>query len=318
MSTLEADQFLRHFSHQHPLELVNFHPAPTQKTTCSCCNCEASGWLYHCTVCTYSLHRLCSKLPRTLTHMIDENHKLTLLSSPAYPEGSFVCDACGSSGTGFCYHCKECQIDLHPICAFMPSKIDHSAHNHTLNLCFSPPYDKKTFDCDICLGSGSDHWLYRCDSCEFDAHVTCAMAKTQPQTISANPRRQEKPQLATNNRFSPPQVPHDQPDLGIPYIQTQRNPIPLNGLFSDGAQVSPIPYIKTQHNPVPRNGLFSDGAQVYTQIDRYLSSPIMPNHVQPPPRRNNLVNEIEMIGSAVEGITGTIAQLVVQGALGSS
>ncbi|GFY99824.1 hypothetical protein Acr_13g0012240 [Actinidia rufa] len=294
MSKLEADQVLCHFSHQHPLELLNFHPQSMQKTTCSCCKREASGWLYHCTKCTYSLHKPCSKLPRTLTHMVDENHQLTLLSSPAYPEGSFVCNACGSNGTGFCYHCKECQIDLHTICSFMPSKIDHSAHDHTLNLCFSPPYDKKTFDCDICLGSGSDHWLYRCDSCEFDAHMKCAKAKTQPQTISASPRRKEKPQLATNNRFLPPQVPRDPPDLGIPYIQTQRHPI-------------------------PQNGLFSDGAQGYTHLDRYVSAPILPNHVQPPPRTNNLVNEV--IGSAVEGITGAITQQVVQafvqGALGN-
>ncbi|KAI3811681.1 hypothetical protein L1987_21409 [Smallanthus sonchifolius] len=106
------------------------------------------------------------------------SHDLVLLSSPAYPEGVFKCNACDSNGKGFSYHCPDCQLDLYVVCASMPLLIDQAAHGHKLGLCFRPPYENQGFSCDICKQHGSNQWLYRCDLCEFDAHMKCATTRT--------------------------------------------------------------------------------------------------------------------------------------------
>lgn len=187
MDILEAQPVLQHFSHQHPLKLISYQTSTADRIACSACTKEAIGWTYICESCKYCLHKACSKLPRKLIHGADKKHALTLLSSPAYEEGQFMCNACGAPGTGFCYHCSECQLDLHTVCSFMRSSILSNAHVHALNLCFEPPYENTVFKCDICGGSGSNHWLYRCDSCEFDVHMKCAKATQQPVSTSRNP-----------------------------------------------------------------------------------------------------------------------------------
>ncbi|XVF75923.1 hypothetical protein PTKIN_Ptkin13bG0225800 [Pterospermum kingtungense] len=122
-------------------------------------------------------------MPQNIQHQVDQKHTLVLLSSPAYGTGSFNCNACGKLGRGFCYHCKDCQLVIHTLCINKPSSVNTSTHHHTLELCFSPPYSKKKFQCDICKKLGSNHWLYRCDSCKYDVHMNCAMSnQLQPAT----------------------------------------------------------------------------------------------------------------------------------------
>ncbi|XAR68605.1 hypothetical protein NMG60_11003791 [Bertholletia excelsa] len=221
MGRPDPDQIIKHFSHQHPLKLLNLQSQSTQGATCSCCELDASGWLYHCNTCNYYLHRTCSSLSQTLQHAVDKEHDLILLSSPPYPEGIFRCNACGGHGSGFCYNCKLCHLDLHTTCAVTPESIEHSAHEHTLNLCFSPPYDKKSFQCDICQEFGSDHWLYRCNLCEFDAHVKCAN-DTQPQPMASRVSSGGlNPEIGVPNWINQPN--HD--NFSASWMQT--NPVPM-------------------------------------------------------------------------------------------
>ncbi|KAF5736397.1 hypothetical protein HS088_TW14G00539 [Tripterygium wilfordii] len=145
-------------------------------------------------------------MPQQITHPFDQNHVLYLLSSPAYPQGFFCCDACGKQGNGFSYHCGVCNIDLHTQCASMPLLVTHQAHQHQLQLTFSPPYYHRNFSCDLCKNLGSNQWVYRCNSCDFDAHLSCATAKprapTQQRTPIVSPQHQVPlPQMATN--YSP-------------------------------------------------------------------------------------------------------------------
>jgi len=52
------------------------------------------------------------KLPKKVK-VPDHEHELELRKS-VY-EGMYGCNGCGELGTGWAYHCDECQYDLHPI-----------------------------------------------------------------------------------------------------------------------------------------------------------------------------------------------------------
>lgn len=176
MGKIEAEPHITHFSHPHPLNLKSINISDPNTTKCSACQKPASGLVYSCDSCSYTLHKICSEMPEKLNHKADPKHSLTLLPSPAYSTGSFHCNACGVAGTSFCYHCGDCELDLHPACAFARPAVKGGAHHHPLQLCFEPPYPDKAFVCDVCGGPGSNHWLYRCGECEFDAHLKCGKA----------------------------------------------------------------------------------------------------------------------------------------------
>ncbi|XWS43249.1 hypothetical protein CRYUN_Cryun16bG0086700 [Craigia yunnanensis] len=205
MGTLDMDPVIQHFSHLHPLILQNFRPQTTNSFICAGCNLDASGRFYFCSTCNYCLHITCSRMPRNIEHQVDPKHTLVLLSSPVYAAGSFKCNACGKLGTAFCYHCKDCQLDIHTLCIYKPSSVNTSTHHHTLELCFSPPYRKKKFQCDICKQFGSNHWLYRCGSCKYDVHMNCAMAN-QLQTATEIQQTKQRilcPPASPNTQFQP-------------------------------------------------------------------------------------------------------------------
>ncbi|KAL3732738.1 hypothetical protein ACJRO7_029394 [Eucalyptus globulus] len=206
-----------HFSHPHPLTL-NHQPQP-QHASCSGCKLKTAGWTYGCAPCSYFLHISCSKMPPQINHPVDQyHHILTLIPTPVYPVGVFRCDACGKQGSGFSYRCASCNLDLHITCASMPLTQTHPSHHHLLNLTFSPPYTNRSFSCDICQNLGSSQWLYRCHSCEFDAHLSCTMKKpvapvSTPlqqlpmQSYSALPAQSPQAQ----NHQPPPQLPQARP-----------------------------------------------------------------------------------------------------------
>ncbi|CAL5330908.1 unnamed protein product [Camellia sinensis] len=174
----QPEPTVQHFSHPHTLHLSNHQPQQTLNLAlCSCCKLSVSGLIYTCQLCNYYLHVKCSQMPQQIKHPFDQNHVFSLLPTPIYPEGIFSCDACGKQGNGFSYHCKACSIDLHVLCALMLLSTTHQSHHHQLNLTFSPPYHNQSFSCDICKNIGSNHWLYRCNLCEFDAHLICATTR---------------------------------------------------------------------------------------------------------------------------------------------
>ncbi|KAG9130858.1 hypothetical protein Leryth_024964 [Lithospermum erythrorhizon] len=178
----QCEGSINHFSHQHPLQLYNHSTLQiSTHLTCSGCHDEASGSMYHCSICNYYLHKKCSEMPQKITHPFDQEHVLCLLEKPKYPEGIFNCDACGQKGGGFSYHCETCGTDLHILCASLPIHFNHHCHVHQLTLSFSPAYPKKSFHCGICQCLGSNVWFYRCSSCEFDVHLSCVSALRKPQ-----------------------------------------------------------------------------------------------------------------------------------------
>ncbi|XP_030547427.1 uncharacterized protein LOC115753075 [Rhodamnia argentea] len=219
MAQPEPEACIVHFSHLHPLTL---HHRPQPQQSCSGCKLKAVGWTYGCpSPCSYFLHLSCAKMPPQIHHPFDQhNHILTLLPSPVCPPGVFTCTACAKQGSGFSYHCSaaSCNFHLHITCASMPLTRTHPSHHHLLHLTFSPPYPNRSFSCDICGNLGSNQWLYRCHSCEFDAHLSCALKKPvapvstplqQPLMQSYSTLPAQSPQA--QNYRPPPQLPQARP-----------------------------------------------------------------------------------------------------------
>ncbi|KDP24635.1 hypothetical protein JCGZ_25551 [Jatropha curcas] len=108
-------------------------------------------------------------MARVYQHPAEYTHDLNLLLLPL-----FNCKACGFQGSGFCYNCRVCSCNYHTFCLKMPLQEFCASHQHLLKLEFSCPYeDIKGFRCDVCGNPGFDHWLYRCNDCEFDVHINC-------------------------------------------------------------------------------------------------------------------------------------------------
>ncbi|XP_010544532.1 PREDICTED: diacylglycerol kinase theta-like [Tarenaya hassleriana] len=177
---------IRHFSHPHPLQFSASDPRDGS-ASCSACKLKLAGLpSYSCLACAFNLHEKCAEMPRKIKHPFDEIHLLTLIPLPRYEEGRFRCDACGKDGDGFSYHCGDCGIDLHTVCANMPSHVSNQSHpQHELRLTFSVPDSSGSFCCMICRGMGSNSWLYRCNECGFNAHLICARKRVRQQ--SSNP-----------------------------------------------------------------------------------------------------------------------------------
>lgn len=174
-----------HFSHEHPLERTK--SPPNKNTICSACNLKIiSGKdFYICKTCPFYLHQVCYNMPRNIKHPSHSTHSLTLLYSNS--SKTKQCEACGYSienGT-FYYTCVQCDLYYHILCSALPLTISVSSHSHSLKLTFSPPYD---FCCDICNIPSYNGWLYRCQICEFDTHISCAISnkKEQEQPIISN------------------------------------------------------------------------------------------------------------------------------------
>ncbi|KAI3897370.1 hypothetical protein MKX03_021965 [Papaver bracteatum] len=167
--------------------------------------------------------------PSLINHPCHPKHPLSLLSSPPYPQGIFNCDACNRQDKGFCYHCKECKVDLHVHCAALPLSVSHNSHpQHPLKLTFLIPYPSNDFSCDICRNKGSKCWVYRCDSCGFDVHLDCATT-VSPTTIQRG-------------------VPVQQPQ---PMIQHQSS-LPAIILMSVAGHKQQTPQILQNNNSFPR------------------------------------------------------------------
>ncbi|XP_028092868.1 F-box protein At5g07610-like [Camellia sinensis] len=104
----------KHFSHPHNLTLLKF---PNIGIDCSGCNLPCSGVIFVCSQCKFFLHQQCFLASRSINHPSHPIHPLTLVPYPTYTSGSFTCDSCGQSGSGFCFSCSSCDFDLHIHCA---------------------------------------------------------------------------------------------------------------------------------------------------------------------------------------------------------
>lgn len=173
-SSTQKNSLVSHFSHPHLLQHTT--TPSTKNITCSGCNqiITHEQHYYICKTCPFYLHNLCYKTPLITNHPSHPNHDLFLLVIPSSlaTKSTFDCMACKQHATGFCYHCAECNIFFHSICITLPLSLSIAQHPHKIKLEFSPPYD---FFCDLCDKPSYKGWLYRCNMCEFDIHIACAV-----------------------------------------------------------------------------------------------------------------------------------------------
>ncbi|KAL3516601.1 hypothetical protein ACH5RR_023503 [Cinchona calisaya] len=191
METVEMkQQLISHFSHRHPLQLLEVEDED-EVVICSGCEVEISGSAYICTKpsCDFILHDSCVDLPKLVKHKSHPKHTLTLHIFPPYSDGEFSCDACGNSGQAFTYHCTSCKYDLHVECASLPEVEYCEDREYPLVLSYlfrsqnEAEQEAKVkgkavaddFVCDVCHrpeAKGSC-WAYCCSACNFGAHLDC-------------------------------------------------------------------------------------------------------------------------------------------------
>ncbi|XP_010442014.1 PREDICTED: uncharacterized protein LOC104725107 [Camelina sativa] len=177
-------QSVRHPSHNHPLRV--FKAKEEDEAACSGCELELIGQAFKCieSDCDYFLHKSCFDLPSETHHKSHQDHPLTLLHSPPDERSVYTCDACDQYGSGFTYHCSNCNYNLHVGCTFIPETIDREDHEHPLTLLYCTPckgHEDTIFTCSVCEETISeDLWMYYCKECDYGTHVhSCATYEDQ-------------------------------------------------------------------------------------------------------------------------------------------
>nr|XP_017245341.1 PREDICTED: uncharacterized protein LOC108217000 [Daucus carota subsp. sativus] len=125
---------------------------------------------YACIQCGYFLHSFCAtELPPELpagASTFHPQHPLMLWKRSISAFGLVTCGACASETNGFFYHCKTCDIRVDIRCAFLPTRIKHISHKHSLvQRPFSEPM------CSISKITITGGLVYGCETCS-DVHIS--------------------------------------------------------------------------------------------------------------------------------------------------
>ncbi|PWA93162.1 zinc finger, PHD-type, C1-like, Zinc finger, RING/FYVE/PHD-type [Artemisia annua] len=202
----------RHFSHDHLLDYTKLQPH--SDATCSGCRQTISPgkFYYKCKLCGFYLHQVCFNMPEDVTHPSDPNHNLTLETFPTHSKVPIKCKSCEKTVKGFYYRCSKCSDYYHTLCLAAPLSMKTPLHRHSLNIEFVPVYD---FQCDLCDKPSYSGWVYHCNLCEFDAHLSCVLTNkgtleqhvephdTVTDQVKSNQRRDELMELLTRSSNLP-------------------------------------------------------------------------------------------------------------------
>ncbi|KAI3514286.1 hypothetical protein L1887_12606 [Cichorium endivia] len=161
-----------HFSHDHLLDYTKLQSH--SHATCSGCRQTIlpGRFYYKCKLCGFYLHQTCFNMPENVTHPSDPNHNLTLETFPTPSKVPIKCKACENPIKGFYYRCSKCIEYYHTLCLAAPLSMKTPLHRHSLNIEFKPVYE---FQCDMCDKPSYSGWVYHCNLCEFDAHLSCVL-----------------------------------------------------------------------------------------------------------------------------------------------
>ncbi|GLU11038.1 hypothetical protein SLE2022_278100 [Rubroshorea leprosula] len=163
-------QKLQHFSHHHPLILVEDIEIQIKEQVCPGCreNMYKSSPFYCCPNCRFYLHKKCAELPLKINHPNHRKHPLMLLAKPPPHQEKCSCNLCSNSWKeGFVYYCSICELGLkaaHPI----SQTIIAETHDHPLTFFLGII----SFVCDACGMDGS-RVCFTCAECSLIIHTDC-------------------------------------------------------------------------------------------------------------------------------------------------
>ncbi|KAK6251079.1 hypothetical protein SCA6_005084 [Theobroma cacao] len=176
----ESEGLIQHFTHWHPLTLVDpkNKQEEDQKVCCAICEKLCSDSAYGCQQCSFFLHNSCmTTVPRKINHFF-HRCPLILLTYPSY-----ACGGCEKSLSGLTYSCGKCRFKLDVKCGLLPTieskgadMIQHCTHPHPLALLDQ----NKDIGSEVrgrCRACGEDclYPSFRCNrSCDFFIHASCA------------------------------------------------------------------------------------------------------------------------------------------------
>ncbi|GLT96251.1 hypothetical protein SLE2022_138920 [Rubroshorea leprosula] len=175
---------LNHFSHPHPLVLVEDQEMDSISTiyNCSACQERVEGSSYNCSECDFCLHKTCAELPKEINHPFHTSHPLILYDELQYAARGvgFACNSCQKvKGKEFVYHCSSCEFDLDLRCALLPNlikgdlpKLKHFSHQHSLFFIQNHYIEPQDLSCSACKEPISGP-VYCCFDCEFFLHQKC-------------------------------------------------------------------------------------------------------------------------------------------------
>ena len=160
---------------QHPLHPN--HPLILTKgikkyNKCVDCNEFRFQYIYHCSLCNFSIHSGCSfRLTIKSAVHKDHDHSLTRI----WKLMKFTCDFCGKEGN-LPFLCVPCNFGIHTSCATCPPTVKVTRHEHPLQLTQSLEiHQSNSRNCLLCVKKVDTHWVYYCSICDFIAHLHCSM-----------------------------------------------------------------------------------------------------------------------------------------------
>ncbi|XP_023731572.1 uncharacterized protein LOC111879366 [Lactuca sativa] len=192
-------EMLNHFSHQHPLILLDTHARQTSvlgnksivlhdpmkkiQVLCDACLKPITEMPYYkcseISSCGFVLHEWCARLPSKIQdHPGHPEHVLVLVSkNPQRLMGLFFCYNCCLYGNSFAYGCAECEYYVDINCAFLPKEITHEAHpGHLLSRINASSADLSKKLCNSCRCYLEDcNIAFHCPSCDFYLDTECAL-----------------------------------------------------------------------------------------------------------------------------------------------
>ncbi|KAG7961760.1 hypothetical protein I3843_09G032800 [Carya illinoinensis] len=177
MTDKQGRKQLQHFTHEHPLVLVEeVEIEVSHPVKCLVCGEYCLGACYCCESCGIFLHQPCAefqypdKIPDSLAHSCS----LALRTWVNY----FICEACRKCIRGICYHCEPCGVFVDVECALLTSlesedkkQIKHFSHPHPFRVEDLSEIDQVYCSAcrKYCLGP-----TYVCRKCKISRHKSCA------------------------------------------------------------------------------------------------------------------------------------------------
>ncbi|XP_019094675.1 PREDICTED: uncharacterized protein LOC104758329 [Camelina sativa] len=147
---------------------------------CKFCQRNIESDRYHCSICNFSIHFLCSTInppPLTIENLKSHDHTLTLFPRRV----PLPCDACGFPLDGIfdhAYACLLCNYMVHRKCIYLPRVIKITRHIHRLSH-ISSVVPSGGLPCGVCRKTVDvNYGQYSCNKgCHYTVHSKCATRK---------------------------------------------------------------------------------------------------------------------------------------------